>query len=195
MPISAQLLLTLAILQVAHAANGGLDGQTTAVGTTAATAATKAINTVAAINTDAPASGIKINTDGITGGASTAAASAAAASGTAVKDSGKAETTEFTAGTTPPSTKATTDSNGVTYNQWGFIGSQSVWEATTLSAINKDGSLSSGASSSGSSIHSISKVQNNTAPRHNNPFAKDLSWEHGFVLGGVLAIGLALNVL
>lgn len=82
------------------------------------------------------------------------------------------------------------DSKGsVTYNQWGFTGSQSIWEATTAET--------STVSSLKSHTSLVASVTNSTsnANRLHVSFERDNSWKNVIIIGGVLGLTAMLHSL
>ncbi|KAK6455899.1 uncharacterized protein RJT20DRAFT_129284 [Scheffersomyces xylosifermentans] len=126
----------------------------------------------------------------------------------------KTNTAETTVATTVPTTATliatdtadtNTDGKTVTFNKWGFTGSQSVWEntLTTVTGSGSDtvsGSASeseTGSDSKSHSTHSINGNKTSNANRlsHSVHSQEKSQWKNFVFIGGLLAFTTVLGAL
>lgn len=115
----------------------------------------------------------------------------------ATTDAKDTSTTQWWTPASAATSTATTDKTSqtkeakeshVTYNQWGFTGSQSVWKATTLA---------SGSSSGSHSSHSVNGNKTSNANRQvSSPLVeKSYGWKKTLLIGGLFGVTLGLHSL
>ncbi|CAK7892140.1 hypothetical protein CAAN1_01S08702 [[Candida] anglica] len=97
--------------------------------------------------------------------------------------------TETTA-TKPAETTEATAAH-VTYNQWGFTGDQSIWEAPTTASTVTSGSKVS------SAVVSIKNNNTSNANKLQGSFItdRDYTWKKVMLVSGVIGVSVFLNVL
>lgn len=106
---------------------------------------------------------------------------------------GTTDTTEATTQKTETNTATTaTNTNKVTYNQWGFTGSQSVWGEETKTVT----SGSSESSSASQSTHSVRGNKTSNANRiSDNIVSYDGSSKKTFLIASLIGISACISVL
>lgn len=105
------------------------------------------------------------------------------------------DTASTATGTTGTATTGTTGTAlGVTYNQWGFTGSQLVWEATSGGS---SGSTASGLSTgtSKSSTNSALTVLRTSSSQRVRAMGTAHGWKANAAICGVVALTVALHCL
>lgn len=207
---SSQFILTglsaLALIKGANANSGSFGesnqdeeaGTTTAVAETAHAAATAA--TVAAAESLAGNSEttplVAPTTTAVTGKTKTAATSAAIETANSQLVNSEAVTAQNKKSATGSAGASAT--TGVSYNQYGFTGSQSVWEAATTSGATT--ALTSTTTGSLTSHHSlVASVLGNSTSNANKlqlvGFERDNSWKNVMLVGGILGVSALLQAL